>query len=257
MERRRSVEGQDRLAQSRSQPGRSLSSPTAAGNRLLELLPPAVLARLEPHLESVDLRRKDVLFRGNEPSRACYFPVTAVISLVSTLESGESLGVGLVGRHGLAPISVFPGIFTMPCDGVVQIPGVAQRISADVLREEVLANEPLNGQLRRYAQFLLVRVVQMSVCNMFHPVDQRCIRWLLTVSDLIADGDIPVTHDLIATMLGAHRPTVTLVLRSLHKAGLVCESRGRIVIRNRRALERSCCACYRTMRNEQHRLLGY
>ena len=250
---RRLIEGQDR---SRGQQGRALSSPTAAGNQLLALLPPAVLARLEPHLDSVDLRRKDVLFRANELASACYFPATAVISLVSTLESGESMGVGLVGRHGLAPISVFPGIFSMPCDGIVQIPGVAHRISVDVLREEVLANEPLYEQLCRYAQLLLVRVVQMSVCNMFHPVEQRCIRWLLTVSDLIADDDIPVTHELIATMLGAHRPTVTLVLRSLHKAGLLYESRGRIVIRNRRALERSCCACYRTMRNEQHRLLG-
>ena len=251
------VAGQDRLLQSWSQSKRSPLSPTASENLLLKLLPPTVLARLEPHLEPVDLRRKQLLFRANEPAKVCYFPATAVISLVSTLESGESLGVGLVGRHGLAPISVFPGIFTMPCDGVVQIPGVAQRISADVLREEVLANEPLYEQLCRYAQLLLVRVVQMSVCNMFHPVEQRCIRWLLTVSDLIADGDIPLTHDLIATMLGAHRPTVTLVLRSLHKAGFVCESRGRIVIRDRRALERSCCACYRTMRNEQYRLLGY
>ena len=99
--------------------------------------------------------------------------------------------------------------------------------------------------------------MQMSVCNMFHPVEQRCIRWLLTVNDLIANGDLPLTHDLMATMLGVHRPTVTLVLRSLDKAGLVSESRGRIVIRDRRRLERSCCECYRSMRNEQHRLLGY
>jgi Mn-dependent DtxR family transcriptional regulator len=58
-------------------------------------------------------------------------------------------------------------------------------------------------------------------------------------------------------MLGVHRPTVTLVLRSLHKAGLVSESRGRIVIKDRRGLERVCCECYRSMRTEQHRLLGY
>ena len=102
-----------------------------------------------------------------------------------------------------------------------------------------------------------MRSMQTSVCNMFHPVEQRCIRWLLTVNDLIANGDIPLTHDLMATALGVHRPTVTLVLRSLHKAGLVNESRGHIVIRDRRRLEQSCCECYRSMRSEQHRLLGY
>jgi CRP-like cAMP-binding protein len=198
-----------------------------------------------------------VLFRANEPLRVCHFPSTAVVSLVSTLESGDSLEVGLVGRDGLAGTSVFPGIFTMSCDGIVQIPGMAQRISADVLRAEVRANEALYSTLGRFAQVLLVRSMQMSVCNMFHSVEQRCIRWLLTVSDMIANSDIPLTHDLMATLLGVHRPTVTLVLRSLHKAGLVSESRGHIVIRDRRRLEQCSCECYRSMRNEQHRLLGY
>jgi Mn-dependent DtxR family transcriptional regulator len=61
----------------------------------------------------------------------------------------------------------------------------------------------------------------------------------------------------MATMLGVHRPTVTLVLRSLHKAGLVTETRGRIAIRDRSGLEKACCECYGLMRGEQRRLLGY
>ena len=130
------VGGQVRLRLSRSHLEFSPSSPTAPENRLLGLLPPAVLARLTPHLESVHLRRKDVLFRANETLRVCYFPSTAVVSLVSTLESGDSLEVGIVGRDGLAGTSVFPGIFTMSCDGIVQFPGVAHRISTDVLRAE-------------------------------------------------------------------------------------------------------------------------
>ena len=97
----------------------------------------------------------------------------------------------------------------------------------------------------------------MSACNMFHSVEQRCVRWLLTVSDLINNGDIPLTHELMATMLGVHRPTVTVVLRSLHRAGLVNEKRGLILIRDRRLLEKACCECYRVMRDEQRRLLGY
>jgi len=145
----------------------------------------------------------------------------------------------------------------MSCDGVVQIPGVARRMSAEVLRREVLADETLYSTLGRFAQVLLVRSMQMSVCNMFHSVEQRCVRWLLTVSDLINNDDIPLTHDLMATMLGVHRPTVTLVLRSLHKAGLVNETRGRILIQDRRGLEDACCECYRVMRDEQQRLLGY
>lgn len=226
-------------------------------NRLFALLPPTVRARLAPHLQSVNLHRKEILFRAHETLRVAYFPQTAVVSFVSTLESGDSLEVGLVGRDGLAGTAVFPGITTMSCDGVVQVPGVAQRISADVLRQEVLADETLYSTLGRFAQVLLVRSMQMSTCNMFHSVEQRCIRWLLTISDLVNTSDVPLTHDLMATMLGVHRPTVTLGLRSLHRAGLVNESRGLIVIKDRARLEKACCECYRVMRAEQRRLLGY
>jgi CRP-like cAMP-binding protein len=176
---------------------------------------------------------------------------------VSTLESGESLEVGRVGRDGLAGTAVFPGITTMPCDGVVQIPGVALRIRADALRARVLADEALYWMLGRYAQLLLARSMQLSVCNMFHSVEQRCIRWLLTITDVVRNGHIPLTHELMATMLGVHRPTVTLVLRSLHKAGLVNEARGRVVVSDRHGLERACCECYGAMRDEQQRLMGY
>jgi CRP-like cAMP-binding protein len=253
----RRVRGQDRPklpVDVRAFPARAEASPA---NRLLGLLRSEARARLAPHLELVTLGRKAVLFRAHEPLRAAYFPRTAVVSLVSSLESGDSLEVGVVGRDGLAGTAVFPGITTMSCDGVVQIPGLAERISAEVLRREVLADELLYSTLGRFAQVLLMRSMQMSACNMFHPVEQRCIRWLLTVSDLINNGDIPLTHELMATMLGVHRPTVTLVLGSLHRAGLVNESRGRIVIRNRIGLEDACCECYGVMSEEQRRLLGY
>ena len=42
-----------------------------------------------------------------------YFPNTAVISMIATLESGEALEVGLVGREGLAGTAIFPGITMM------------------------------------------------------------------------------------------------------------------------------------------------
>lgn len=226
-------------------------------NQLLQLLPAPVVARLARFLEPVHLERKEVLFRAHEPLRVVYFPDCAVISFVSRLESGEMLEVGLVGRDGLAGTAVFPGITTMSCDGVVQIPGLARRMSADVLRSELLTNEQLYSAIGKFAQTLLVRSMQMSVCNMFHPVEQRCIRWLLTVSDLTVQDKIPLTHELLAAMLGVHRPTVTLVIRSLHRAGLVDEGRGQITIRERARLAEACCECYRLMRDDQYRLLGY
>lgn len=240
---------------------RSAAAPSAAvpdsSNRFLEHLPRSVLARLAPHLEQVYLERGQVLFHRHAGLQTVHFPGTALISLLASLESGQTLEVGLVGRDGLAGISVFPWVTTMPCDGVVQIPGTAQRISADVLRRELMASESLYLSVCRYAQAMHVRCMHMAVCNMFHPVEQRCVRWLLTASDLLGSADVPLTHDSVATMLGVHRPTVTVVLRALHRKGLIDERRGRIVIRDRDGLERACCECHAAMCSEERRLLGY
>ena len=253
----RLVASRERRSRTRRPAESPSSGPGRCTNLLLQLLPPPLLARLNTYLEPVHLERKEVLFRAQEPVRVVYFPDCAVISFVSRLETGETLEVGMVGRDGFAATGVFPGITTMTCDGIVQIPGLARRMSADVLRREMQANEELHSILCRFAQTLLVRSMQMSVCNTFHSVEQRCIRWLLTVSDLIIENQVPLTHELLATMLGVHRPTVTVVIRSLQRAGLVEEVRGQITIVNRARIAEACCECYRLMRDEQYRLLGY
>jgi CRP-like cAMP-binding protein len=229
----------------------------AEGNRLLASLPAAILGRLERHFSVVHVQKKEVIFRAREPLTHVYFPTTAVLSLVSTLESGQSLEVGIVGRDGVAGPAAFPGTAAMSCDGVVQIPGAIQQMSTASLCDELLESEVLHSTIARYAQLLLARSMQIAACNVFHSVEQRCIRWLLTVSDLIDQDDVPLTHELMATMLGVHRPTVTVVLRALHKRGLVDERRGRILIRDRGRLHDACCECYAAMRGEQRRLMGY
>ena len=222
--------------------------PPGPGNSLLALLPPDALSRLATHVERVTFARKDVLFRAREPLRAVYFPITAVVSLVATLDSGSELEVGQIGRDGLAGTAVLPGVETMPCDGVVQIPGTMYRVNADALRGEMLADPLVQTVITAYTHLLLGRSIQLLLCTAFHPVEQRCVRWLLTVSDLIDAQEIPLTHDLLATMLGVRRPTVTLVIRSLRRAGLVDEKRARVTIRDRAGLEAACCECYGAMR---------
>lgn len=226
-------------------------------NQLFARLDDAIRSRLTPHLQIVQLEQLEVLFRAHDPLRVVYFPSTAVVSLVSQLESGQTLEVGMVGRDGIVGTALFPGIVAMSCDAIVQVPGSALRLSADVLRREMRADEALHSAVGRYAQVLLTKCMQMSLCNMFHTVEQRCVRWLLTANDLNANDHIAVTQEMLAVLLGVHRPTVTTVLGSLKRAGLLNEERGCITIRNRRGLEAACCECYGLMRDEQRRLLGY
>jgi CRP-like cAMP-binding protein len=104
--------------------------------------------------------------------------------------------------------------------------------------------------MERYVGLVLVRIMHLAACNTFHSVEQRCIRRLLRVSDLAGGDVIPLTHESLAASLGVRRPTVSQVLGALSRAGLISEKRGRLVLRDRPALEAACCECYRAMRAE-------
>jgi Mn-dependent DtxR family transcriptional regulator len=64
--------------------------------------------------------------------------------------------------------------------------------------------------------------------------------------DRMASDHFPLTQEFAAMMLGASRPTVTIVAGTLQKAGLITYRRGRVTIVNRRGLEAASCECYRT-----------
>ena len=56
-------------------------------------------------------------------------------------------------------------------------------------------------------------------------------------------------------MLGVRRPTVSLVLGTLHKAGLIDNGMKKITVINRKRLEDASCECYQVVRNTFARLL--
>jgi len=58
-------------------------------------------------------------------------------------------------------------------------------------------------------------------------------------------------------MLGVRRPSVTIVARALQRARLIDYRHGHMKIRDRRGLEAASCDCYRLVREEQYRLLGF
>jgi hypothetical protein len=57
--------------------------------------------------------------------------------------------------------------------------------------------------------------------------------------------DFPLTQEFAAMMLGATRPTVSIVAGTLQHAGLITYYRGQVTILNRKRLEATSCECYR------------
>ena len=66
-----------------------------------------------------------------------------------------------------------------------------------------------------------------------------------------------MTQELIATMLGVRRESVTEAAMKLQQAGLIDYKRGHITMLDRAALEARVCECYQVVKMEFDRLLPY
>jgi len=62
------------------------------------------------------------------------------------------------------------------------------------------------------------------------------------------DDALPVTQNLLAEMLGVHRPTITNAARELECAGLIERGRRQVTIVDRHGLMEASCECYQLLR---------
>ena len=87
--------------------------------------------------------------------------------------------------------------------------------------------------------------MQSTACNTVHSVEQRLARWLLMARDRMGSDEFPLTQEFVAMMLGASRPTVTIVASTLQQVGLITYHRGNLKILDGERLEAASCECYR------------
>jgi CRP-like cAMP-binding protein len=217
-------------------------------NRLLARIHPAGFARLAPHLERVPLAARDVLFEAGAPLRQVYFPHSGVACLMASLRSGVA-EMATIGCEGFIGFEALLGGQAAASQALVQIAGTASRVSVSALRAAMDRFPAIRELLLRYIRFFLIQTLQSVACNNLHDVDSRCAQWLLRAHDRGGEADtLNLTQEFLAEMLGVQRPSVTIVARSLQKAGLIRYSRGVIAITNRKGLEDAACECYGIVR---------
>ncbi len=230
--------------------------PSPVRNGLLAALPPEDLARLRPGLQPVELPSDQTLYPANGAVEAVMFVESGVASLLATLEDGEQVEVGVVGREGLIGLPLVLGDDRSLVEARVQQEGTALRMDAAALRDGMEASAALRGLLLRYILAFQAQVSLTAACNARHVIEQRLARWLLIAHDR-ADGDeFPLTHDFVSMMLGVRRPGVSLAAGVLQRAGLIRYARGRMEVTDRPGLEAASCECYHVARREFSRLLG-
>ena len=225
-------------------------------NHLLAALPTAEFDRLIPHLELTPMLLGDVLYEPGGQLQHAYFPTSAIVSLQYVTESGASAETAGVGNEGVVGISLFMGGNTTPSSAVVQTAGYAYRLERRQLMLEFDRAGPTQRLLLRYTQALITQITQTAVCNRHHSVEQQLCRWLLLTLDRVPTGELVMTQELVASMLGVRREGITEAAGKLQQAGLIRYRRGHISVLARAGLEARTCECYAVVKTEIHRLLS-
>ena len=126
----------------------------------------------------------------------------------------------------------------------MQIAGSGLRMPAAKLRDAIGTSVALHQVLLRYAHAFMMQTTQTALANGRSKIEERLARWLLMAADRTDDSALPLTHELLATMLGVRRAGVTVALQGLERTGLISHRRGVIAILDREALEENSNGTY-------------
>jgi Crp-like helix-turn-helix protein len=217
-------------------------------NKLLRLLKPPAYERLAPKLKAASLHAKQVLYKPSQPIHTIYFPDNAVICQMTVMADGDTLETATVGLEGASWISASIGAPSMPCETVVAIGGDAHTLDIHDLDREMAENEHFRDVLTQYSHALLIHSMRMTGCTGLHTLEQRCARWILTTLDRVPQDRFSITHEFLAMLLGASRPSVSVVIEDFHRDGMLRVERGRVLIGDRDRLLKVTCDCYEVIK---------
>ena len=224
-------------------------------NRLLLALPSRDLKRIMPELEQIRCQRGQVLMDTDSPLDHVFFPDSGVISVVAVYSDGSVIEMATIGREGFTDVKAVFGAKHSSARLLIQIPGSAAKMSRAAFTRAMESMPSFRSLMFAYAHAFLEQVMVSVACNGAHSLKQRLARWLLMMRDRSDDDALPITHDLLAEMLGVQRPTITIAARELERAGLIARGRRQVTILKRQGLTKASCECYQLVRERMARHL--
>src|SRR6202521_3888144 len=192
-----------------------------SANQLLNALEPAAFERVARKLTRVKLRPKEVVYKPNEPIEHVLFPENAVLCLMTVMSNGDTIEAATVGREGASWISASVGAPGMPCETIVVIEGTALKLPIGDLDRELKENGHFRDILTEYSHALLIASIRTSACNGLHGLQERCARCILMTLDRTGTDQFHATEAFLAQLMGTNRPTVSVLVSVLEKAGIL------------------------------------
>ncbi len=220
-------------------------------NRLLAALPAETLAAMSRELKHISMVQGSTLYEAGAQIDDVYFPQSGMVSLLVVSKDGGAIQVAAIGREGAVGLHSAVGKRRSLTRATTQVGGVFSTIRAHVFAQIAQQSAPLRDLIARYTEVLWAEAQQLAACNAMHKASGRLCRWLLQCADRIGSDQLPLTQELISQMLGVRRTTVTLLAQSLQEKGLIKYTRGKIIIVDRKGLERCACECYAVLQQEK------
>lgn len=217
-------------------------------NRLLLALPARHLKQLLPDLKLVQCQSEQVLIDADSSLEHIFFPDSGVVSVVAVYPDGSIIEMATIGREGGTGFQAVFGAKSSSARLLVQVPGTAARISRAAFVRAMDALPAFRSLMLAHVHAFLEQVMVSAACNGAHGLKQRLARWLLMMRDRHDGNVLPVTQDLLAEMLGVHRPTITNAVREFERTGLIDCGRQRVTIVDRNGLMQASCECYGLVR---------
>ena len=226
-------------------------------NLLLERMSRGDYDLLEPELETVSLDVGTSLARAGQPIDTICFLDGGLAGFLDVLPDGQRLAIGVIGREGVVGWPALMGNDRWPYDVEVRAKDcTAQRLPVASLMAAVGRSPTLSDLLLRFAGTFAAQMGRTIVSNLIHPVERRTARWILLYHDRVESDEIAMTHEELGNMLGVRRASITSALHVLEGENAIKGFRGRIVVRDRAALEALAGATYGFAEAEYQRLIG-
>ena len=211
-------------------------------NELLASLPAghALAAELEP----MPLLPGTCLGEAGSPLSHAYFPACGLVSLGYTAVNGETAELALIGAEGMIGVGGLAGEPRGMHRALVRTFCLAYRVPVKTLRACFAKGGPFQDALLAYALRLMMHISRTSMCNLHHSTEQRLCRTLLQAVDRLRSSTLPMTHDVLAELVGARRQGISEAALRLRALGLIEYARGNICVLDRAALAARACECY-------------
>jgi CRP-like cAMP-binding protein len=191
------------------------------------------------------------------PIEHVYFVESGLVSVAARVGHEKFIEVWLVGSEGMVGSPVVLGTALEPKQRrTVQVHGQALRIRTQEFRNAMAVLPDFRKALYAYLNVVLLRASQSGACNATHGLKHRLARWLLVARSSLNADDIPLTHGVLAQLLGVRRASVTECVEHFESLGLVHTRRGQITISNADGLRDVCCDCFWLIEREYEQQLG-